>query len=204
MEMVYSWVKSIVFFLVLLTIINNLVGKSGYKKYINLITGMILIILVVSPLINLFNINQKLDYYFSKNTFMTDSDNINNELIKMEETQMSRIMDEYKNEIKVQTEKLLEKEGLYISNIFIEIDEEEGESFGTIKHLDLTASYMAGDQSDISSNITKVEIDKIQISEDEKAKEEKHNLSPTEINVKNLLSDFYNIEPDNINISIQE
>jgi len=29
-------------------------------------------------------------------------------------------------------------------------------------------------------------------------------LTPDEINIKNLLSDFYNMNPDNINISIQE
>ena len=84
MDGIYSWVKSIVFFLVLTTILDNLVESTSYKKYINLISGMILIILVISPLFDLFDINEKIDYNFEKNSFASDTQNINNDLIKME------------------------------------------------------------------------------------------------------------------------
>lgn len=37
MNSVYSWVKNIVFFLLIISIVNNLVGDNSYKKYINLV-----------------------------------------------------------------------------------------------------------------------------------------------------------------------
>src|SRR5690554_3383120 len=130
MNSVYSWVKNIVFFLLIISIVNNLVGDNSYKKYINLVTGMILIILVVSPLTNLFNINEKIDYYFAKNTFEVDTEDISKKLIKIENEQKASIVKEYKNEIEKQTGELLEKEGLYISYFQVTISEKD-DVFGT-------------------------------------------------------------------------
>ena len=123
MNSVYVWVKNIVFFLLIISIINNLAGDSRYKKYINLITGMILIILVISPLTNLFNINEKIDYYFEKNTFEVGTEDISNKLIKIENEQKASIIKEYEKEIEKQTAQLLEKEGLYISYFQVLISE---------------------------------------------------------------------------------
>ncbi|NMB43141.1 MAG: stage III sporulation protein AF [Clostridiales bacterium] len=202
---IYDWVKSIVFFLVLISVINNLLGSSSYKKYINLISGMILIILVVSPLLRVFDIDEKIDYYFEKNTFMADSQDINNDLIKIEQSQMSSIMEEYKKEIKSNAARLLEKEGLYISSFNVKINEDENSrSFGTIEKIDIVAAYTYKEESNLLESIDKVEIDRIEIGQ--KNQEENNDnikLSETEIYIKNLLSDFYNVDFDNINISIQ-
>ncbi len=208
MNAIYSWVKSIVFFLVLMTIINNLIGKSSYKKYINLISGMILIILVVSPLLNIFNIDEKLDYYFDKNAFMTSAYDINRDLIQMEETQLQVVIEEYKNEIKNKTKLLLEKENLYISEFVVKIDEDNNsDSFGKIEKIDLIASYIVNKESDSLDSlepIEKVEFEKIEIGPKEETYQiPETELSDNEIYIKNLLSDFYNINLDNINISIE-
>jgi stage III sporulation protein AF len=54
-------------------------------------------------------------------------------------------------------------------------------------------------------NIDSIKIDNIKIEkEEEKPSKDRNYLSPEEINAKNKLSDFYNINTDNINISIQE
>ena len=202
---IYDWVKSIVFFLVLISVINNLLGSSSYKKYINLISGMILIILVVSPLLRVFDIDEKIDYYFEKNTFMADSQDINNDLIKIKQSQMSSIIEEYKKEIKSNAARLLEKEGLYISSFNVKINEDENSrSFGTIEKIDIVAAYTYKEESNLLESIDKVEIDRIEIGQ--KNQEENNDnikLSETEIYIKNLLSDFYNVDFDNINISIQ-
>lgn len=221
MDGIYSWVKSIVFFLVLTTILDNLVESTSYKKYINLISGMILIILVISPLFDLFDINEKIDYNFEKNSFASDTQNINNDLIKMEEAQLSAILEEYKKEIEDKTRGLLEKENLFISYFQIEINEDgESDLFGEIEKMEIVASYTVENESLVTESIEKVEIDKIEIGTETKTETDGVNgenskindnnlnedidLSDNEIYMKNLLSDFYNIDSDNINISIQE
>jgi stage III sporulation protein AF len=99
MGVIYSWVKNIVIFLVLTTIITNLLGKSSYKKYVNLVTGIILVILVISPLLKLFQLDKTLDYYFTNNSLLAEAEDINDELVNAEENQKDTIFEEYKTEI---------------------------------------------------------------------------------------------------------
>jgi stage III sporulation protein AF len=69
--------------------------------------------------------------------------------------------------------------------------------------MDITASKKDDkDEPDSIPSFGRIDIEKIEFGgQEEKASE---NLpSPAEINIKNKLSDFYYIERDNINISIQ-
>ncbi len=207
MAEVYSWVKNIIIFLVLTTIISNLLGKSNYKKYINLITGIILVLFVISPLLKLFQLEDTLDYFLSSNLLVTDAEDLNGKLIDMEEGQMSAILKEYKEEIGMQISELLEGQDLFIASITIIVEEDEKSAvFGTIKSMDIVASYIRQNTNLSSSEINKIEIDSIKIGDKKEstAEMEEDYLTPSEINVKNMLSDFYNMNPDNINISIQE
>jgi len=204
---VYSWVKNIIIFLVLTTIVTNLLGKSNYKKYIKLITGIILVILVISPLLKLFHLDDTLDFYFSENVLFAETEDINGKLIDMEQGQMSTIFKEYKEKIAAQVGNLLEVQDLYIVSITITVDEDEtSKELGNLKAMDITASYVRQNTNTSSSEIDKIDIEKIEISDKNKSEAvpKKEYLSPSEINVKNLLSDFYNMNSDNINISIQE
>lgn len=207
MNGVYSWVKNIIIFLVLSTIINNLLGKSTYKKYINLITGIILVILVISPLFKVFELDKSLEYYMSTNFFVAESENINQVLLDSEQEQKDRILAEYKERINEQIASLIKNQDLYVINLNITIDEEpESISFGSLKTIDLTAGFKKQKTKENLSKMEPIEIDKIKIGneEEDRRTKERDYLSPEEINVKNLLSDFYNMKPDNINISIQE
>ena len=49
MEAVYGWVKNIIYYMIFLSVVNNLLADSKYGKYIRLFSGMVLILLVVSP-----------------------------------------------------------------------------------------------------------------------------------------------------------
>ena len=50
MESVYETIKSIAAYLILVTVLINLVNGSSYKKYVQLVSGMILILIVLLPL----------------------------------------------------------------------------------------------------------------------------------------------------------
>ncbi len=207
MNEIYGWVKNIVIFLVLTTIVTNLLGKSSYKKYVNLITGIILVILVISPLLKLFQLDGTMDYYFTTNSLLAEAEDMNSRLVDAQEDQMSAILEEYKEQIGKQVGNLLEGEDLYVKNIEVTVDEDENSStFGNLISLNITAGHVKPEAYESSSDIDRIEIEDIEIGEKKKADtgNAKNILTPSEINIKNLLSDFYNMNPDNINISIQE
>ncbi len=204
---IYSWVKSIIIFMVLTSIISNLLGKSSYKKYINLITGIILVILVISPLLKLFQMDKTLDYYFTTNTLLAEAQDLDSQLKDMENGQKEAIFKEYKEQVKLQVAKILEEDKIQIYSIEVTIDEDDSSSnYGNIKSITVSGSHVAKENnSKAAINIDSIKIDNIKIDKgDEEPGKEKNYLSPEEINVKNRLSDFYNINKDNINISIQE
>ncbi|WMJ87647.1 stage III sporulation protein AF [Anaerocolumna sp. MB42-C2] len=207
MSEIYGWVKNIVIFLVLTTIVTNLLGKSSYKKYVNLITGIVLVILVISPLLKLFQLDKTMDYYFTTNSLLAEAEDMNDKLADAEDNQMSAILKEYKEQIGKQVSNLLEGENLYLTDIQVKVDEDENNStFGNLLSLNITAGYIRKETKKNSVNIDKVDIEDIKIGEKKEKDEDKEKklLTPSEINIKNLLSDFYNMNPDNINISIQE
>lgn len=207
LDMIYDWIKNIIIFMVLTTIIANLLGKSSYKKYIDLITGVILLILVISPLFKLLNLDDSLDYFFSANYLLAETKEIGIRFNDMEDKQTESILQEYKEKIKTQIGTILESEDLYIISTIITIDEKSDSlTYGQIEKLDIIASYVRAKDEVEPKKVDKINISKIKIGENNESGQENTGdfLSPSEINVKKRLSDFYNMNPDNINISIQE
>jgi len=45
------YIKEILVFLILTAVINNLLPNNSYKKYVRLFTGLILIIILISPIL---------------------------------------------------------------------------------------------------------------------------------------------------------
>lgn len=52
LDAVYEWMKNLAFYLVIMTAVMEVVPGSTYKKYIQFFTGLVLILLVVTPILN--------------------------------------------------------------------------------------------------------------------------------------------------------
>ncbi|MDD3172446.1 MAG: stage III sporulation protein AF [Herbinix sp.] len=200
---VYSWIKNIVVYMIINTIIMNLLGNKSYKKYVSIVSGMILVLIVISPLVKLMKLEDNLDYFLQSNDFAIESSDFKNELNQMEEEQSDAIFAEYKEKIKKQVEELLLAENVYLKSFQVEIDRKtDSSTFGEILNMNITASIEQNKEKEDSLQIDQIDIDKIDIGEKDEDTS-KDVPSPIEINIKNKLSDFYNIEQSNINISIQ-
>lgn len=190
--------------MVLNTIIMNLLGNISYKKYVSIVSGMILVLIVVSPLFHLLKLNDKFDYFLQSNDFALETADFQNNLKDMEEQQSDAIFEEYQTKIEKQVESLLLEDNLKMSMCKVNIDRDaQSDTFGEIKSLTVTADYTNKQEAskDKKEN-NKIEIESIEINKSEDKAVMKI-PSLIEISVKNKLSDFYNMEPANINISIQ-
>ncbi|MDF2539855.1 MAG: putative rane protein [Herbinix sp.] len=204
MSEIYSWVRNVVIYMILNTIIMNLLGNNSYKKYVSIVSGMILVLIVISPLISIMKLDERLDFFILSNEFAIESSDFQNSLYQMEEEQRDAVFSEYKAKLESKVEKLLAEEGVYLISFELTFNQDVGNlSFGEILGMDITAGM-----NEVENNpkhilsIDEIEIDRINL--DGQVKESEESLpSPMEINIKNKLSDFYYIEPGNINISIQ-
>lgn len=205
MNGIFEWVRNIVIFLILNTIIMNLLGNSSYKKYVSIVSGMILLLIVVSPFLKLLKMDDILDYYLNTNIFQSDMSNVQSELRLMEDKQKDVVFAGFEDTIRDQVADILLDDGLYLHDIDLVINQDaESKSFGEIESLTINAGYLEDEGIPVSF----IHIDKISIADDKKEDNfENANinnlLSPEQIQIKKRLSDFYKMKQDNINISIK-
>lgn len=78
LESIYGWIQNVAFYLVMVTVLLHMLPDSDYKKYIRFFTGLILILLLITPVLKLFNI----DYWV---TDLYESKEYQNQIRRMEE-----------------------------------------------------------------------------------------------------------------------
>lgn len=187
-EAVLQIIKKIIVFSLVSFVFLELCPKEEYKKYISLFTGFVLIIIVLNPIVKVTNgendINQMIDEYFISNE-LKDMDNYFEEY---EEMRVESIMAEYKQGIMDNVKAIVEGEQLLMDSIDLEINTDvNSESFLMLTHVSLKVSQKYTDSS--------VKIKEIVLEENQNTE------SIRIINIKNKISQFYNISLDNININ---
>lgn len=211
MGAIYSWLKSVVIFMIFLTILSNLLGKSDFKKYVNLTTGLLLVLVTVNPILKFISSDKGFDYFYDSINLQMESTEVANEMKDAKENQQKEIINEYKRKIEEQMEQLLKERDLNLLSSEIIIDEDSNsEEYAHIKRIQVDATYLAVTKES-ESKVAKVVIPEIEIGVDrEQNNTEKENkgrdvrfLSPMEIQIRNMLAEFYHILPDNIEVRIQ-
>jgi stage III sporulation protein AF len=204
MDIINNWIRNVVIYMILNAIVMNLLGDKSYKKYVSIVSGMILVLIIISPLMNYMDLEDTLDYYLQANDFAVETSEFKNDLNRMEEAQSDAIFAEYKEKIRLQVDGILQEDKLKLVSFELTIDKDnKSSSFGEILYMDIGAEMENSEvkEDDPHLSIDKIDIVSIRINEQEE-KDTTDPPSPMEINIKNKLADFYNIEQVNINISI--
>jgi stage III sporulation protein AF len=204
MEFIYTWIRNIVIYMLLNTVVINLVGGKNYKKYVSIVSGMILVLIVIAPIMDFMKIEDKLDLFLEKNDFSIETSDFRMDLNRMEEAGREAIFAEYEEKIRQQVEVTLAKEKLSLTDFDLKLDQDAASpEFGSVLGMSVTATAEYSNQKEENNRllIDDIEINHIKISEEET--DTGKPPSPLEIIMKKRLSDFYNIEQGNININIQ-
>ncbi len=204
MEAIYTWIRNIVIYMLLNTVIMNLVGGKNYKKYVSVVSGMILVLIVIAPIMSFMKIEDNLDLFLNKNDISVEASEFRIDLNRMEEAERNAIFSEYEEKIRQQVEELLAEEKLKLDEFNLKLDQDStSPEFGSILHMDIMATIEYSNQKDEDKHlmIDQIEIDHIKIGNREA--DAGKMPSPLEIIMKKRLSDFYNVEQGNININIQ-
>ena len=213
MDVIYDGVKTIVVFLILVAIVMNLLGTSSYKKYVSIFTGMLLVSIVITPLMKLFNLTDSMDYthYVSIalkiNNFKIEAKDMNEKIFDADEKQKSYITQEYTIKLKEQLEKNLNEKNLTLKKCDFTIDEDmASEKFGKVIAVDIVANeFTANDDNEDKKKIMKdIIIEDIRIGEEEpKSSRENSKISSVqEIELSKEIAEFYNIDSELVHVDI--
>lgn len=127
MEVVFDWVKGVVFYIILLTVVNHLIPNKKYEKYIRLFTGMLLVIIVMKPITQIFSWNELFDRNFLKNLEDQLELNWGEEAIASDwnEIQEEQMFDEYKRQVSAYVEAQANALGITVENVQVEVTKQE-------------------------------------------------------------------------------
>ena len=67
-DFIYEWIRSLAYYLILMTAILQLIPKKEYKKYIQFYIGLIVILLLCTPIIKVLGLQDDMKSYHFNNT----------------------------------------------------------------------------------------------------------------------------------------
>lgn len=201
---IYSWVKDIIFYLILMTMLMNLLPDNKYRKYVRLFAGMLLIIIVASPIINLFSGNNILETNYLEKIYQQEVSSLTAELNRTESSQQQEFLQNYEETLQSRITQLAAEQNLSVLDMKIEIEEnQEDDRYLYPKSIEILVS---GDNQE--SKVKNIQVSKVDINmemqEQEKGEESEGNLESEKENLKNAIVDFYQMDCTNINIVVQE
>jgi len=66
MEYFLKWIENIAFYLIIITIILQLIPNPAYKKYIQFFMGLILILMLSGPIFKILNIKEEFQQFYQE------------------------------------------------------------------------------------------------------------------------------------------
>ena len=182
MELIYTWVKNIVCFYIFMAIITHLLPKESYRKYVRFFSGMLLTILVMSPVLSVFGKEDVLMKKISQAGFFQELDNLKLDTRHFEQTQKRAYVQEYEKVIAMDVERIAKGQQLQVLWTDVHLSEEyQVESIG----LEVRAEGEEG-----------VFVPKVSFQDNSRE-------HPRVLALKQELMEFYRLTEEQIQISVQ-
>lgn len=192
MEDIVSWVKGIVCYSILTAVFMEILPEK-FRKYIRLYMGLLFLLIFLSPVVKLFHLEDRMQNFFNKANLKIELEDKAFELELKEAAAVEALKLEYTEALKEELAVFLKEKGYELSEISFEwVEDTQKENFGEVTAVTLSVKQIR------SGGKGKINIDKVQVevfAGQEESMQEKE--------LKNELVSFYNMQEDNINISIQ-
>ncbi|QZY56965.1 stage III sporulation protein AF [Crassaminicella profunda] len=198
-----SWILNIVSVVIFITIVELILPNSSMKKYIKMIVGLLVMLVIINPILDLMHGKVKLE----EDIFRTSSAIHKQELVlnlnHFKGTQQKQIISVYKGNIEKYIKDQIEfNNKIRVLSIDSSIEENvESKEFGNIKELAIVLSNSENNLS--KKGIQPVSNVVININENR----ENDNIEKNENILKAIkehISKYYSLDKDKININIQK
>ncbi|MCF6465618.1 stage III sporulation protein AF [Clostridium sp. Cult2] len=199
-EFLKVWVKDIAIIFVLISIVEIALPNSNMKRYIDMVIGLLVIIVIITPFIKLIHKDFNMDREVFSNTVnqikFEYRDNI--ELSSLQEEQIKKM---YINKIKDEIQgHILGSTEYQVEEIIISIYEDEI-NYGEIKDIDIILKEYIDAEESTEALITVAQIENVEIGESKERTKNLQVLQNSE-DIVNIINKNYNISKENIKVYI--
>lgn len=63
-EVIYAWIRNMVFYQLLISIVMNLIPNDTYQKYIRFFLGMLFIVIAIQPVLQILHVSESMDLQY--------------------------------------------------------------------------------------------------------------------------------------------
>lgn len=124
METFTEWVRSIVVYLIVVSALLHVLPEAGYKKYVRLFTGLLLILIVIRPIGGIVSGNEQLlDRLYEQAVVWQESDERQRVIESIRQTEKESLLHSYEETLERQIGERLREEGEEASGIEVTLDE---------------------------------------------------------------------------------
>lgn len=196
-----AYIERIAVFIIVEGIVLRLTTNDDYKKMIKICSGMILIIIVLSPLDEIFEFTGLVTGFLQEITGENKMEELNEVFLKSDEKNIEQVRKEYERVLSDGLKNIAGEYGYGIKNVDVTFDETRQNYIGSVS-IYLTEKDYDETEEDKAEAIEKIETVRIG-AENEQAsyRENKNNIElPDIIAIKNSIVDAYGIDYERINI----
>lgn len=213
MSGLYSWVGSIAFYLIFITVVVNLLPNKKYEKYIKLFSGMVFILLVLKPLTGGLRLEDKIAYYFESFSFQNDAEDFKKELTGMEQYRMDQMISQYEEAVAKDIGAMAADLEFYPVRTKVQIESNPGqEGYGTVIHIEMTVTKnqtegMHGDQGG-GGEIRLVEpmepVEPIKVGEETKEQDDAAVPDESLNRLRRKVEGYYGLQTTDVEIKLEK
>lgn len=196
-----AYIERIAAFIIVEGIVLRLTTNDDYKKMIKICSGMILIIIVLSPLDEIFEFTGLVTGFLQEITGENKMEELNEVFLKSDEKNIEQVRKEYERVLSDGLKNIAGEYGYGIKNVDVTFDETRQNYIGSVS-IYLTEKDYDETEEDKAEAIEKIETVRVG-AENEQASysENKNNIElPDIIAIKNSIVDAYGIDYERINI----
>lgn len=185
---------------ILLSIVELALPNNNMKRYVNVVIGLMIIIVIISPFIKLinssFNVEQEIFKSIVEGVQFEYADN--SDLQELHERQIKETyINMLKENVKATIDGILEYQ---VDDIKISIFEDE-DNYGNIRDIEIVMAPKDGSDSYDEDTIKTIKIEEIKIDDSNKETEKATTFKDGD-KIKDILYEKYNVPKDNIKILI--
>lgn len=224
MDQLYEWIRNITYYLIFITVAENLLPNKKYEKYVKFFAGMVLILLVLKPVTGGLRLDDKLAYSFEAISLKKEAGELTGKVSKMEESRLKRMISGYEKAVGTDLETMAQTAGFSCKETNAEINSDQSsERFGHVVKVSLVLSsgkeeMQAEEAASVGSKMDPVkkveEIKNIKITGKEsdqsaeikpetgKKEEQKENSSLS--GLRRRIAEYYGLEEQDIEIQMED
>ncbi|WP_226642478.1 stage III sporulation protein AF [Mesobacillus subterraneus] len=201
MDFIKEWITNIIIFILLATVLDMLLPNSSFQKYTKIVTGLILIAIILSPVMKLFTSDFETAIASMGQFNSLEDEKIKNSIeFQKKEIQASQhayILETMAVQLKTAAEEeLMEQQGMEIANIELEVNDQDQRPFPENLEYVIVHLKKAEDEGETVAVVREVEIDT-------NAPLPSKQTSQNTDQISSLLSEKWNVPEKSIQIMIE-